>query len=180
MTYRVIYESRTGNTEKLAYELFNRLPVGKKGICSLSEWKKGTVPAEECEEDIYFVGFWTNRGSCSVEMMDFLPTLHGKNVALLGTCGMGNDPEYYRMIEHNVEAFLPEDCQYLGAFLCQGKMPIQVRRKYEEMENEPGKEALGRRMLKVFDEALLHPNQEDFDRLDGFLKRLSLKTPIEG
>ena len=179
MTYRIIYDSRTGNTEKLAFELFNRLPIGEKVIASLSEWKERTIPSQETSEDIYFAGFWTNRGSCSAEMMGFLSQLHEKSVVLFGTCGMGNDPDYYRMIAHNVEVFLPDDAVCMGTFLCQGKMPIQVRKKYEAMEYQEGKEERARHMMRVFDEALLHPNQEDFEKLNNFLKKLSLRAPID-
>ena len=48
---------------------------------------------------------------------------------------MGNVPEYYDRILNGVAAFIPEDCEYLGGFLCQGKMPIQVRKRYEAMQN---------------------------------------------
>lgn len=38
--------------------------------------------------DIYFIGFWTDRGSASVEVLDYLGSLQGKKIALFGTCGM--------------------------------------------------------------------------------------------
>ena len=38
------------------------------------------------------------------------------------------------MIEKHVKVWIPEDCTYLGAYMCQGKMPMDVRRRYETME----------------------------------------------
>ena len=46
---------------------------------------------------------------------------------------MGNDPAYYQKVIDRVKTWIPEDNEYMDAFLCQGKMPIQVRRRYEEM-----------------------------------------------
>ena len=51
----------------------------------------------------------------------------------------------------------------LGYYLCQGKMPQSVREKYETMaQSDPQKFAP---MLKNFDLALSHPNQQDLDEL---------------
>ena len=70
---------------------------------------------------MYLVGFWTDRGTASSEILDLLGNLHGKKVALFGTCGMGNMPEYYDRILNGVAAFIPEDCEYLGGFFMSGQ-----------------------------------------------------------
>lgn len=33
--------------------------------------------------DIYFIGFWTDRGSASVEVLDYLGSLQGKKLPFL-------------------------------------------------------------------------------------------------
>ncbi|MFR3389816.1 MAG: flavodoxin family protein [[Clostridium] scindens] len=44
--------------------------------------------------------------------------------------------EYYKAIENNASAPGSEtDNDYLGSFICQGKMPQKVRQKYESMKN---------------------------------------------
>ena len=53
---------------------------------------------ERDDGEMYLVGFWTDRGTASSEILDLLGNLHGKKVALFGTCGMGNVPEYYDRI----------------------------------------------------------------------------------
>ena len=85
--------------------------------------------------------------------------------------GMGKDPEYYKRISSGVAAFIPEDCEYLGAFLCQGKMPIQVRKRYEAMR-DPSNGVQIDRMIRNFDEALLHPDKKDFAAAAEFVKGL--------
>ena len=119
--------SRTGNTEKIAQAIFSAIPGKNKDIARFAgqtDYDMG---------DIYFIGFWTDRGSASVEVLDYLGSLQGKKIALFGTCGMGESIEYYRKIEERIKVFIEDGNQYMGCFLCQGKMPMQVREKYLKM-----------------------------------------------
>ena len=121
--------SRTGNTEKIAQAIFSAIPGKNKDIARFAgqtDYDMG---------DIYFIGFWTDRGSASVEVLDYLGSLQGKKIALFGTCGMGESIEYYRKIEERIKVFIEDGNQYLGCFLCQGKMPMQVREKYLKMRD---------------------------------------------
>ena len=129
MKTQVLYKSRTGNTEKLAKAIFAAIPGSDKDIARLD----GQTDYDMA--DIYFIGFWTDRGSASVEVLDYLGALQGKKIALFGTCGMGESQEYFKKIEENIRVFIEDDNEYLGAFMCQGKMPIQVREKYNRMRN---------------------------------------------
>lgn len=165
MRVQVVYTSRTGNTERLAKEIFAAVPVKEKNIKRIEE------RTERDDGDMYMVGFWADRGTASAEILDLLSSLHGKKVALFGTCGMGQDAEYYRRIENNVAAFIPEDCEYSGAFFCQGKMPFQVRKRYEDMRN-PENSGMIDRMIQNFDRALLHPDKKDFAAAADFVRSL--------
>ena len=163
MNTQVLYVSGTGNTAAVAKEIFQALPSSSKDIQELDRAKN------PLSADCYFIGFWANRGTASVEILDFLSELHGKKVALFGTCGMGNSPEYYAEVEKKVRAFLPDDNQYFGSFFCQGKMPIRVREKYESMLGGE-RDQLATRLIKNFDEALFHPSGEDFRNAASFAR----------
>lgn len=165
MKTQVLYVSGTGNTERIAETIYRAIPQGSKDI------KKLDSCFERYSADTYFIGFWVNRGSASVEVLDFLSDLHSKNIALFATCGMGNNPEYYHKIETGVSAFIPDDNRYLGAFFCQGKMPMNVRRKYEQMENSENTRMVSQ-MLRNFDEALLHPDRKDFENVRVFVDNI--------
>ena len=132
LKYQVVYASRTGNTQKVAAKIFETLPGTSKDIQKVEEAGK--------EADVYFVGFWNDKGTCSGSIMDYLSDLHGRKVALFGTCGMGGSREYFDQVAHRVEALIPDDNEYLGAFLCCGKMPGQVLERYkmmQEVEDSP-------------------------------------------
>ena len=112
-------------------------------------------------QGLYFVGFWVDRGDCDEKTVELLSGLHGKKIALFGTCGMGNDPAYYQKVIDRVKTWIPEDNEYMDAFLCQGKMPIQVRRRYEEMAKSGQNTEQIQAMIRNFDRAMLHPDRAD-------------------
>lgn len=162
MNTRVLYVSSTGNTAKIAQELFRALPASNKDIDRL-EHAMGKY-----DSDCYFLGFWVNRGSANVEVLDFMSGLHRKKVAFFGTCGTG-DPAYFTQIEHQMLAFLPEDNEFFGSFFCQGKMPMQVRQKYEQMLKGDYRQT-AEKFIQNFDRALFHPSSEDTLRAAEFAK----------
>lgn len=165
MEYMVVYSTNTENTKKIAFEIFKSLPGISKDMQNINEYSQKAA-------DTYFVGFWTNRGSCDMSVIDFLSELHGKRVALFGTCAMGNDAAYYKTIIQKVSVFIPDDNEYLGAFMCQGKMPMKVRERYEMYLRSETDEKQMKQMLRDFDEALFHPNEEDFDQVKDFVKNI--------
>ena len=94
-----------------------------------------------------------------------------RKVALFGTCGMGGSREYFDQVAHRVEALIPDDNEYLGAFLCCGKMPGQVLERYkmmQEMEDSPRI----RKMIQVYEEGMLHPDEADLDRAARFTREV--------
>ncbi|MCI8888911.1 MAG: flavodoxin [Hungatella sp.] len=164
MKYLVIYSSRTGNTEKVAMEIFEALPGKSKDIQRVEE-QKG-------EADVYFVGFWDDRGICGRDIVDFLEGLHGKQVAIFGTCGMGEDPEYCRRLSKRVEALIPEDNQYLGSFICSGRMTPKVLERYRMMQKKEDTPQI-RQMIQVCEEAMLHPDEKDLRNARTFAEEMA-------
>lgn len=162
--YKVVYTSKTGNTRQLATAIYQSLGVGKGDI---EEWNPST---RWDDAECYLVGFWTDRGNCPAGLRDFLKHLSEKKVLLFGSCGFGASQEYYEKIEANVKAYIPEDAQYLGCYLCQGKMPMSVRERYEEMQKDPKQKKTATMLLENFDKALLHPDQKDLEDGIRFVK----------
>lgn len=156
MNYSVVYSSRTGNTEKLALELKHSL--------SPHDCIYFGAPSEKATPaDFIFVGFWTDKGNCDDSVRAFLQTLSGKTVFLFGTAGFGASSDYYARILRNVLSTLPDSCSVAGSFMCQGKMPPAVRRRYEGMLDENPDTA--RELIANFDKALTHPDDSDLAAL---------------
>lgn len=169
LDYLVLYQSESGNTKKIAAAIFARLPGTSKDLIDINTDK--TIS----EANIYFVGFCVHRGTCSMAVSDLLSSLGGKQIALFATCGMGNSPEYYKTIEKNVSAWIESDNQYLGAFICQGKMPQKVRQKYEAMRTAENTAQVDH-MIQNFDEALTHPDSLDEEHARVFTDKMLEKA----
>ena len=172
MRTQVLYKSRTGNTEKLAKAIFEEIPGKNKDIAPFqghTDYDMG---------DIYVIGFWTDRGSASMDVLDYLGSLQGKRIALFGTCGMGQSPDYYKKIEDNIRVFIEDDNEYMGAYICQGKMPMTVREKYEHMKNSSNKKQV-EAMIQNFDMAMLHPDEQDLQGARKFVKEVFEKIEKE-
>ena len=104
-------------------------------------------------------------------MSNILEDFSGKNIALFGTCAVANCAEYYQKIEKSALIWLENDNHYLGAFFCQGKMPLKIRQKFETMLSSVNcNQEKIRKQLQNFDEAMIHPGQTDLENATVFTK----------
>ncbi|WP_418349353.1 flavodoxin family protein BilS [Slackia isoflavoniconvertens] len=129
-----------------------------------------TLSAQASEADVVFVGFWCDKGSCSPAVQHFLQGLVGKCVFLFGTCGFGESDEYFEQILDRVRAYLPADAQYIGGAMCQGKMGMGVKRRYEGMLEKDPENAQARMLIDNWNKAQSHPNEDDFSRIAAAAK----------
>ena len=154
MSYSIVYSSKTGNTAQLAQTIAAALPAGS--------WCGAPDPAAAAAETI-FVGFWTDKGSCDESIAAFLRSLQNKKVFLFGTAGFGGDPVYFDQILDRVQTNLPAGNTVIGRYMCQGKMPMAVRARYEAMAAQDAQKF--QPMLDNFDRALSHPDAADLAAL---------------
>ena len=129
-----------------------------------------TFATQASEADVVFVGFWCDKGSCSPAAQHFLQGLAGKRVFLFGTCGFGESDEYFAQILDRVRAYLPADAQYIGGAMCQGKMGMGVKRRYEGMLEKDPENAQARMLIDNWNKAQSHPNEDDFSRIAAAAK----------
>ena len=157
MKYSIIYSSKTGNTALLAKNLKETLP---KNDCIYY----GEVDEKALDADLIFIGFWTDKGTCDETVSNFLKKINNKKVFLFGTAGFGRSQLYFKQIISRVKNNINDSNTVVGSYMCQGKMPMRVRSRYESMlDKNPEKM---KELIENFDEALSHPNTEDFIRLN--------------
>ncbi len=138
----IVYDSRSGNTKKLADALHDAMPDARFG-------RPGEVDLSGC--DTVYLGFWTDKGACSEALRAVLPALTGKRVFLFGTAGFGISQPYFEQILGRVEALLPPDCTVIGRFMCAGQMGGGNRAPYEAMAANPETRERGEQFLAAFD-----------------------------
>lgn len=152
--YSIVYSSRTGNTKFLAEYIRNILP---EDDCVYF----GEPNEKALDADMIYAGFWTDKGTCDEKFKEFLCEINGQSLFLFGTAGFGGSKEYFDKILSAVKENIGDNCKLSGEFMCQGKMPMAVRQRYEAMADSPQK----RMMIENFDEALSHPDDDDFEHL---------------
>ena len=129
-----------------------------------------TIATQASGADVVFVGFWCDKGSCSPAVQHFLQGLAGKRVFLFGTCGFGESDEYFAQILDRVRTYLPADAQYIGGAMCQGKMGMGVKRRYEGMLEKDSESAQARMLIDNWNKAQSHPNEDDVSRIAAAAK----------
>lgn len=82
MKYVVVYTSRTGNTRLIAETVKDELGSD----ATLVEF---SMDMQVDKAAMLFIGYWCDKGTCSIELTQWISTLHGRKIALFGTAGFG-------------------------------------------------------------------------------------------
>lgn len=143
---------------------------GQSANAAASAPAESTFTTQASDADVVFVGFWCDKGSCSTAVQHFLQGLAGKRVFLFGTCGFGESDEYFAQILDRVRAYLPADAQYIGGAMCQGKMGMGVKRRYEGMLEKDPENAQALMLIDNWNKAQSHPNEDDISRIAAAAK----------
>ncbi|MDO4486660.1 MAG: flavodoxin family protein [Bacillota bacterium] len=150
MKYAVLYQSDTGNTESLAMAIYDSIDSQDKELVKLT----GNI--EIPEADVYFVGFPVHNQNCSFMIMECLDKIETGGVALFATCGMYPSEKYIEKIETAMSVWLSDGVEYLGIYVCQGKISDEQRKTF--IEDMPQVSA---KLEEMFDEGTAHPDEED-------------------
>ena len=156
--YSVLFSSQTGNTKILAQAIAQALPAAG---CDYFGDYQGRVPSSP----VLFVGFWTDKGTADAATLELLKIVKNKKIFLFGTAGFGGSAAYFQKILLRVQENLDAGNQVIGTFMCQGKMPLSVRQRYDKMKEQPNPAPNLDMLIANFDRALTHPDEQDLQRL---------------
>ena len=144
--YSIVYNSLTGNTKMLADTIKSVLP-------------------DNDNDDVVFVGFWTDKGNADSKTIEYLKLLRDKKIFLFGTCGFGGSEAYFERILTNVKNNIDSSNEIIGEYMCQGKMPESVRNRYLKMKESDNCPPNIDVLIDNFDMALSHPDEKDLEKL---------------
>ena len=161
--YSILYSSATGNTRLLADTIRAAL---SPELCDAF----GAAGETAAESELLYVGFWTDKGHADDTLTTFLQTLKGKRIFLFGTAGFGGSAPYFEKILAATRKALDGSNTVIGSFMCQGKMPISVRQRYEAMKAKPLHIPNLDALIENFDKALSHPDAADLEQLKQAVK----------
>ena len=157
-SYSIIFSSPTGNTRLLADAIRDALPEENCNYFGVSE-------NADTQSDILFIGFWTDKGTADKATLDLLEKLKNKRIFLFGTAGFGGSVAYFQKILDHVKQSVDPSNTVVGEYMCQGKMPQSVRDRYMKMKAQPEHSANIDALIKNFDRAISHPDEDDLERL---------------
>lgn len=170
MNIALVTNSKSGNTAQLAQALREALAAsGETVVCDVEVpdvpdvVQLEDVASQSLAADAVCVGFWCDKGSCTEGVAKLLEALDGKRVFLFGTCGFGGSREYFDQIVARVAEHLPQTGELVGSFMCQGKMGLGIRARYEAMLAKNPGDARAQAFIDNFDAALAHPNADDLE-----------------
>lgn len=161
--YAILYSSKTGNTQKLAETIHAAL--GEENCAYIGNGAGVLVQAKRL-----YIGFWTDKGTADAETLELLKTLKDKEIFLFGTAGFGGDVSYFEKILTAVKENIDESNTVIGAYMCQGKMPMTVRARYEKMKQEANAMPNVDMLIENFDKALTHPDADDLQKLRALVQ----------
>ena len=156
--YSVLFSSQTGHTKILAHAIAQARPAAG---CDFFADHQGRVPSSPG----FCGGFWTDKGTADAATLELLKTVKNKKIFLFGTAGFGGSTAYFQKILLRVQENLDAGNQVIGTFMCQGKMPLSVRQRYEKMKEQPNPAPNLDMLIANFDRALTHPDEQDLQRL---------------
>lgn len=121
--------------------------------------------AAELHSGMLYVGFWTDKGNADSAALGLLSKLRNKKIFLFGTAGFGGSAAYFQKILDHVKQSVDPSNTVVGEYMCQGKMPQSVRDRYLKMKAQPEHSANIDALIKNFDRAISHPDEDDLERL---------------
>lgn len=166
MDLAIIYDSLTGNTKFLAEEIKKQIPR-----CFIEKVSNTT----NINADIYFIGTPIIKGMCTEKIEKYFQTLENKKIFLFATAGYGGDLTYFNVIKNRIEKIIPKSNEIIGTFFCQGKMQESVKKRYLDLIKEHPDDKDLKVNLENFEEAKIHPNDNDIKNLMLEIKKINLK-----
>lgn len=166
MKYEIVYVSKTGSTEKVASALAEALPRNQCRVVNFDN----TKPSDDA--DVYLIGFGVNKGTCPYRLLAWMEELEGKKIMLFATGGLAAFQGYQRKLEAIVTSFLPEDCEFLGLFLCQGKITQEGYAYLESCLSDPNAPNSAKNLQQLYSYSQSHPDEQDLENACYFLQNI--------
>lgn len=161
----IVYDSKTGNTKKLADVIYDECHDFDVSIYD-------DVNADVLKADLLFIGSWTFKGEPSDKMKRVYQELNNKKIFVFGTCSVGSNENYYKLIFENTKKYINISNEIVDYYFCAGKLPMSIKERYESMLKENPNDKRIINMLDNFNDVLDRPNEEDLENLRKKVRKI--------
>ena len=167
MRYVITCMDNRETSAQLAEEIWGALSADERKLLSL---QGGKWDDELMDADVYCICFDYNRNVVPLEVMELLMNLENKTVAFFITSGFAYAEQVRNRLEQELEAFLPESCDYRGMFLCGGRLPDMIVKNAEAVLKNDAENAYAKFVLINHEKTKQHPDAGDITELWDFLQ----------
>ncbi len=159
----LVYSSKTENTKKIADVINEKLQPNK--FCDVTE-----ITSEDAKKyDFIVVGGWIDKGVFNKEVMDFISDLENKKIAFFFTLGAyPTSMHAYDCINSIKAAFIENNNQVIAHYHCQGAIDPKLIEWMKNLPSDHG-HSVDENRLNRWNDAMNHPNQEDFNAAKNFV-----------
>ena len=167
MTYEILYDSPSGQVEKVARALETILPPGS--VCEALE------PGRQPQGEVQLVGFElpvTQRGQILETVAAYLKTLTDKTVLLFATVPLKIEDAYTGRLHKAAAAALPNGCDYRGLHLCPMEPCEKVLGALREHAEQNPDNARAKHWLGRQEQAIGHPDEQDLQKDCAFARHV--------
>lgn len=156
----IVYSTLTGNTQKVAEGIYDRIKQQQNieiKITNLADSSEDMTPY-----DLVVLCYWCRRGTADPRTMAFIETVKDKKIIAIGTLGAYPNSPHGEMLKVNVKKLIEEKNIFIADFTCQGKIDpqrTQARLKIPKGQPHHLDEAGYQRHL----ESRKHPDMNDIE-----------------
>ena len=161
MQITIVYSSRTGNTKQVAEAIHEAVPQA-----SCFSIESAPAPSSLAEGSLLILGYWVDKGTLDDPAKRYLTGAQHIKVALFGTMGADPTSEHAKVVEDAVRATVPNSCECLLSFICQGKIDPRL---VEKMKTAKYGFVVPDSVVSM---AATHPDKEDLLRAQKIFKEL--------
>lgn len=164
MRFTVIYDSETGNTEKIANEIYETIESNEKELVNLK--RNHEIP----EADVYFIGFPIHQRNCGLKIIECLEQIETGKMVLFATCGLTPTEAYREKLEDKLSVWISDDVEYIGLFLCQGETTVNQQKRFIDTHPDISSE-----LSKMLINGMGHPDENDLLQASQFTEQILRK-----
>ncbi|OOB78948.1 MAG: hypothetical protein BEN18_05650 [Epulopiscium sp. Nuni2H_MBin001] len=190
MKILIAYNSKTGNTKKLATGIYQTLRT------QLPQHQIICTPINRLKSingfDVILVGYWVDKGGPNKEATKFMKTIKNTKVGIFATLGEQPDSKHGMKALLRGEALVKQNNNVIGKFACQGAVSPKVLTFFKmlnHIDKNPklkGKfndefiknHALTPEKAKMYKLGAMHPNELDIKYASALFKERMLERII--
>jgi hypothetical protein len=157
--YQIDYVKDSATT-KIATELSKKLNANMLDLSSDND---------NYDADIHIIGFHTNKDTIPIEVLDYIENLDGKQIIFYVCDYFDTSDDHRDKLERMILPFLPDECEYLGMFLCLEEMPSSTFEKITQLQKSNVDDERIQILIDKYNAGQGRPDEVDIYKLFNFV-----------